>query len=228
MEDNNELQERINSIKNISYFVYTWHRRIIICTVLTALAGIFAIAFLGEWYNTKLIAIGAFSGVAVIIISIAFLHIYFRKQYFLESDNGKTILVVGGFRRFRKFYVHNSCYKIKNRQALKIKYKKIDNIKILFSAMKKAETVKETFGNKEIFSIKQKHKEDAISLALGGGLPAKYGVMTFIDGKLKNGGYTSTSTMSYALHFRVLKDNVRCQDILPPDTLNWLEKQPIA
>lgn len=227
MEDNNELQERINSIKNISYFVYTWHRRIIICTALTALAGIFAIAFLGEWYNTKLIGIGAFSGIAVIIISIAFLHIYFRKQYLLESDNGKTILVTGGFRRFRKFYVHNLCYKIKNGQALKIKYKKIDNIKILFSAMKKAETVKETFGNKEIFSIKQKHKEDAISLALGGGLPAKYGVMTFIDGKLKNGGYTSTSTMSYALHFRVLKNNVRCQDILPPDILKLIEKQPI-
>ena len=48
-----------------------------------------------------------------------------------------------------------------------------------------------------------------------------------IDGKLKNGGYTSTSTMSYALHFRVLKDNVRCQDILPPDILKLIEKQPI-
>ena len=29
-EENIELQERIMSIKNIGYFVYTWHRRIII------------------------------------------------------------------------------------------------------------------------------------------------------------------------------------------------------
>ena len=222
-EENIELQERIMSIKNIGYFVYTWHRRIIICTALTAIVGMFAIAFLGEWYNTKLIALGGFLGLAVIIISIALLHIFYRKQYFIENENGKTILVVGGFRRFRKYYVNNRCYKIKKGQALKIKYKKIDSIKTLFSAMKKAEIVKNELGNKEVFSIKQKNKEDALSLALGGGLPAKYGEMIFIDGKFKNGFYTSTSTMSYALHFRVAKDNVKCKDIVPHSILKLIE-----
>lgn len=222
-EENIELQERIMSIKNIGYFVYTWHRRIIICTALTAIVGMFAIAFLGEWYNTKLIALGGFLGLAVIIISIALLHIFYRKQYFIENENGKTILVVGGFRRFRKYYVNNRCYKIKKGQAIKIKYKKRDSIKTLFSAMKKAEIVKNELGNKEVFSIKQKNKEDALSLALGGGLPAKYGEMIFIDGKFKNGFYTSTSTMSYALHFRVAKDNVKCKDIVPHSILKLIE-----
>ncbi|MDE6001309.1 MAG: hypothetical protein K2G96_03190, partial [Clostridia bacterium] len=166
-KENIELQERIKSIKNISYFVYTWYRRIIICTALTAVVGMFAIAFLGEWYNTKLIALGGLLGVAVIIISIALLHIFYRKQYFIECENGKIILVVGGFRRFRKYYVNNSCYIIKKGQALKIKYKKRDSIKILFSAMKKAEIEKNELVNKEVFSIKQKNKEDGISLALG-------------------------------------------------------------
>ena len=222
-EENIELQERIMSIKNIGYFVYTWHRRIIICTALTAIVGMFAIAFLGEWYNTKLIALGGFLGLAVIIISIALLHIFYRKQYFIENENGKTILVVGGFRRFRKYYVNNRCYKIKKGQAIKIKYKKRDSIKTLFSAMKKAEIVKNELGNKKVFSIKQKNKEDALSLALGGGLPAKYGGMIFIDGKFKNGFYTSTSTMSYALHFRVAKDNVKCKDIVPHSILKLIE-----
>ena len=222
-EENIELQERIMSIKNIGYFVYTWHRRIIICTALTAVVGMFAIAFLGEWYNTKLIALGGFLGVAVIIILIALLHIFYRKQFLIECENGKIILVIGGFRRFRKYYVNNRCYKIKKGQALKIKYKKIDSIKTLFSAMKKAEIVKNELGNKEVFSIKQKNKEDALSLALGGGLPAKYGEMIFIDGKFKNGFYTSTSTMSYALHFRVAKDNVKCKDIVPHSILKLIE-----
>ena len=110
-EENIELQERITLIKNIGYFVYTWHRRIIICTALTAVVGMFAIAFLGEWYNTKLIALGGFLGVAVIIILIALLHIFYRKQFLIECENGKIILVIGGFRRFRKYYVNNRCYK---------------------------------------------------------------------------------------------------------------------
>ncbi|MDE7306161.1 MAG: hypothetical protein K2N33_02100 [Clostridia bacterium] len=182
----------------------------------------FAIAFLGEWHNTKLIALGGLLGVAVIIILIALLHIFYRKQYFIECENGKIILVVGGFRRFRKYYVNNSCYIIKKGQALKIKYKKRDSIKILFSAMKKAEIEKNELVNKEVFSIKQKNKEDGISLALGGGLPAKYGEMTFIDGKFKNGFYTSTSTMSYTLHYRVAKDNVKCEDIVPHSILKLI------
>lgn len=222
-EENAELQERIKSIKNIGYFVYTWHRRIIFCTAITAVVGMFAIAFLGEWHNTKLIALGAFFGVAAIIISISLLHIYYRKQYLIEY-NGKTILVAGGFRRFRKYYVNNSCYKIKNGQAVKIKYKKRDSIKILFSEMKKAEILKTVRGNKEVFSIKQKIKEDSLTVALGGGGPVKYGEMTFIDGKFKSGNYASTSSMSYTLHFKILKDGIKCADIVPPSILNLLVK----
>lgn len=33
--------------------------------------------------------------------------------------------------------------------------------------------------------------------------------------------------MRYALHFRVLKDNVKCEDILPSGILKLIEKQPI-
>lgn len=218
-EENTELQERIMSIKSISYFVYTWHRRIIICTSLTAVVGIFAIAFLGEWYNTKLIALGGFFGVAIIIISIALLHTFYRKQYFIEY-NGKTILVVGGFRCFRKYYVNNSCYIVKKGQAVKIKYKKRDSFKTLFSAMKKAEIQKTVRGNKEVFSIKRKIKEDSLTLALGGGCPEKYGEMTFVEGKFKSGHYASTSSMSYTLHYKVVKDNINCNDIIPRSILN--------
>lgn len=224
-EEITELQEHIGSIKNIGYFVYTWHRRIIICTALTAIVGMFAIAFLGEWYNTKLIALGGFLGLAVIIISIALLHIFYRKQYFIENENGKTILVVGGFRRFRKYYVNNRCYKIKKGQAIKIKYKKRDSIKTLFSAMKKAEIVKNELGNKEVFSIKQKNKEDALSLALGGGKPAKYGEMVFVGGKFKNGFYASTITMGYSLHFRIVQYDIKINDIVPTSILDLIENK---
>ena len=89
MEDNNELQERINSIKNISYFVVHMASKNNYLHCPDCACRNICDSFLGEWYNTKLIEIGAFSGIAVIIISIAFLHIYFRKQYLLESDNGK-------------------------------------------------------------------------------------------------------------------------------------------
>ena len=104
-----------------------------------------------------------------------------------------------------------------------ILYKKIDSIKTLFSAMKKAEIVKNELGNKEVFSIKQKNKEDALSLALGGGLPAKYGEMIFIDGKLKNGFYTSTSTMSYALYYKVINYDINFNDFIPSSILNLIK-----
>ena len=87
-EEITELQEHIGSIKNIGYFIYTWHRTIIICTIIAAIVGTLAIAFLGEWYNRKFIELGSILGVAVIIISIALIHIYCRKQYFIECENG--------------------------------------------------------------------------------------------------------------------------------------------
>lgn len=224
-EENIELQERIKSIKNIGYFAYTnFSSTTIICTAITTCVMMLAIAFLGEWYNTKWIALGAFFGLAVIIISIILLYNYCRIQYFVECENGKNILIVGGFHRFRKYYINNRCYVIKKGQAQKIKYKKRDNIKLLFSEMKKSELIKKVVNNKEIFSIKQKIKEDALSLALGGGLPAKYGEMTFVDGKFRKGCYTSTIKMNYTLHFRVVKCDIKCNDFVPQIILKILEE----
>jgi len=224
-EESIELQEHIKSIKNIGYFAYTsFSSTTIICTAITACVMMLAIAFLGEWYDTKWIALGAFLGLAVIIISIILLYNYCRKQYFVECENGKNILIVGGFRRFRKYYVNNRCYVIKKGQAKKIKYKKRDSIRLLFSEMKKCEIVKKVENNQEIFAVKRKVKEDALSLALGGGLPAKYGEMTFIDGKFKKGRYTSTIKMSYTLHFRVVKYDIKCNDVVPQSILNLFEK----
>lgn len=174
----------------------------------------FAIAFLGEWYNTKLIELGAFFGVAVIIILIALLHIFYRKQYFIEYENGKNILVVGGFRRFRKYYFKNSCYMIKKGQAYEVTAKKAESIELLFSEMEQEKIIKNVRGNKEFFQIKQK-EEDPLTVALGGGGPVKYGEMTFVEGKFKSGHYASTSSMNYTLHYRVIKDNVKCEDIIP-------------
>lgn len=222
-EENTELQERIKSIKNISYLIYTWHLTIIVCTVIVACVMMLATAFLGQWYNTKLIFIGSLIGLAVIIISIVMLHMFSKMQFFIECENGKNILIVGGFRRFRKYYVNNSRYIIKKGQAYKITTKKIDSIKLLFSNMKRAVIVKTVSGNKEIFQIKQK-KEDWLSIGLGGGLPAKYGTMTFTNGKFKKGHYTSTSNMSYSLHFKVIKDDIKCNDIVPQSILNLFQK----
>ena len=224
-EENIESQERLKSIKNIGYFAYTnFSITTIICTAITACVMMLAIAFLGEWYDTKWIALGAFFGLAVIIISIILLYNYCRKQFFIECENGKNILIVGGFRRFRKYYVNNCCYVINKGQAKKIKYKKRDNIRVLFSEMKKCEIVKKVENNKEIFSIKRKVEDDALSLGLGGGLPAKYRAMTFVDGKFKKGCYTSTIKMNYTLYFRVVKYDIKCKDIVPQSILNLFKK----
>lgn len=224
-EEITELQEKIKSVKNIGYFVYTsFSSTTIICTAITACVMMLAIAFLGEWHNTKLIALGAFFSLAVIIISIILLYNYCKKQYFVECENGKNILIAGGFRRFRKYYVNNCCYVIKKGQAQKIKYIKRDSIRLLFSEMKKCEIVKNVVKNKEIFSIKRKIEEDSLSLALGGGLPAKYGKIIFIDGKFKKGHYTSTIKMTYDLHFRVIKQDIKCNDIVPQSILNLFKK----
>lgn len=221
-EENIELQERIMSIKNIGYFVYTWHRGIILCTAIAACVMMLATAFLGEWYNAKLMCLGLYFGVAVIIITIALLHIYYRKQYYIEYADGKRILVVGGFHRFRKFYVNSSCYVVKKGQVLKIEYKKIDSIDLLFSEMGESKIVKNILGNKEVYKIKQK-EESIITVGLGGGGPVKYGSITFINGKFKNGYYASSFSRSSALHFRVAKDNVKCENIVPQRILNLID-----
>ena len=223
-EEITELQEHIGSIKNIGYFIYTWHRTIIICTIIAAIVGTLAIAFLGEWYNRKFIELGSILGVAVIIISIALIHIYCRKQYFIECENGKIILIVGGFRRFHKYYIDNSCYVIKKGQPLEIKSKERDSIKILFSEMTNAEVVKTKLGNQEKFSIKQE-KEDSLTIGLGRGKPAKYGEMVFVGGKFKNGFYASTITMGYSLHFRIVQYDIKINDIVPTSILDLIENK---
>lgn len=228
IEINNELKERIKSIKNIGYFIYTsFSSTTIICTAITTIVMLFAIAFLGEWYNTKWIALGAFFGLAVIIISVIVLYNYFKKQYLVELQNGKSILIVGGFRRFRRYYFNNGCYTIKKGQAHKITPKKRETVKLLFSEIRKCEIIKKAEKNKEIYSIKRKVKEDALSLALGGGLPAKYAEMTFVDGKFKKGSYTSTIKMNYTLHFRVVKYDIKYNDIVPQSILNLFKKDVV-
>lgn len=223
-EENAELRERIKLIKNIGYFIYTsFSSTTLICTAVTACVMMLAIAFLGEWYNTKWIALGSFFGLAVIIISIILLYNYCKKQYLVECENGKNILIIGGFRRFRKYYVNNCCYAIKKGQAHKIRYKKRDSIRLLFSEMKKCEIVKNAVKNKEVFCIKRKIKEDSLTLALGGGLPEKYGEMTFADGKFKKGRYTSTIKINYTLYFKVIKDDIKYTDIVPQSILNLFE-----
>lgn len=123
-EEDSKLQERIKSIKNISYFVYTWHRGIIIVNSIVAVVLMVATVFLDKWHNTKIIELAALFGVSLIIISITFLHMICKKQYYIEYENGNNILVVGGFRRFRKYYVNNSCYMIKKGQAFEVTAKK--------------------------------------------------------------------------------------------------------
>lgn len=225
-EENAELRERIKSIKNIGYFVYTsFSSTTIICTAVTACVMMSAVAFLGEWYNEKWIGIAGFFGLAIIIISIIALYNYCKKQYLMELPNGKSILIVGGFRRFRKYYVNNTCYAIKEGQAHKITAKKRETVKLLFSEIKKCDLVKKVVKNKEIYSIKRKTEEDPLTLALGGGLPAKYADMTFVDGKFKKGRYTSTIKMNYDLHFIVTKYDINCNDIVPQCILDLFKKE---
>ena len=224
-EDSAELQKRIDSIGNISYFVYTnFSSTTIIVTAVTACVMMCAIAFLGEWYNTKWIAIGAFFGVAVIIISIILLYNYSKKQYYVECENGKRILVVGGFSHSRKYYVNNFCYAVKKGQVIRIRAKKKDTIKILFSQMKRNKIIRKVSGNKENFLIQQKYKEDLIGEILGGCMPVKYGSMIFVNGEFKKGCYTSTAKMNYTLYFKVVKNNIRVEDIVPKCILDFCDK----
>ena len=89
IEENTELQERIMSIKNIGYIVYTWHRGIIICTVIAAGVMMLATAFLEEWYNAKLMFLGLYFGVAVIIITIPLFIFIIANRIILNMKTGK-------------------------------------------------------------------------------------------------------------------------------------------
>ena len=120
-----------------------------------------------------------------IAIVIVIIYLYFNKQYFIEY-NGINITIIGGFRRFRKYYINNDCYMIANIKVEKTNVKSVISIKLLISEMEKNKCLIKVSGNKEFFQIKQK-EEDTITVGLGGGAPLKYGTMTFVNGKVKNG-----------------------------------------
>ncbi|MDE6613977.1 MAG: hypothetical protein K2K24_00555, partial [Clostridia bacterium] len=154
-QNNIEIKERIESIKNICYVTYTDSTaKIIICTAVCACFLILAPYFMVSFNEKSLQAISTISpkwleivvpatvSVAAIIISIGLWRIYSNRQYLVELENGKNVLVVCSFRRFRKFYFNNSCYIVKNGQVEKVKAKKRDNIKMLFSQMKRNMIIK--------------------------------------------------------------------------------------
>lgn len=229
-QNNIELNERIESIKNISYIAYSnSHIKIMIYTAIFALFIISApyiviatngygwqaacypmsITFLTVWVPIIL-------GIAVVIISAVLFSIYSNKQYIVECENGKTILAKGSFRRFRKYYVGKFGYKVQNGMAWKISAKKGDTAKTLFSAMKKSPLKKKVSGKKEIFSIAYKDREGFFA---SGTKPSKYGTMKFINGKFKKGSYTSR-TRHNALYIKVVKNDVKFGDVIPSVILN--------
>ena len=218
---NEELAKRIKSIKDIGYYIYTdTSSTTLVCTAITAGVMMLAIALLGKWYDRKLIAIGAFFGIAAIIISFILFYYFCKKQYYIECKIGKEILVVGGFKRFRKYYVDNSCYVIKKGTAQKITAKKKDNVMRLFDKMQKLVLVKTTKHGKDIYTVKQK-EVDFITVALGG-LPTRYGNMVFKKGKFVKGGYHH-SEMNHSLHFKVFAHDVKCESVIPQSILNLLK-----
>lgn len=111
---------------------------------------------------------------------------------------------------------------IKNGQAYEATEKKAESIKLLLSEMVQEKIVKNVRGNKEVFEIKRK-EEDPITVDLGGGGPTKFGKMIFINAKFKIGYYSSTSTMNYALHFKVIKDEIKCRDIVPASIFDLIK-----
>lgn len=228
-QDNIELNERIESIKNISYIAYSDSQmKIMICTAICALFIISApylVIATSErgWQSTDSMSITFLTiwvpiilGIAVVIISAVLFSIYANKQYIVECENGKTILAIGSFRRFRKYYVGKFGYKVQNGMAWKISAKKGDTAKTLFTVMKKSALKKKTSGNKEVFSIAYKDHEDFFSV---GTMPSKYGTMKFINGKFKKGSYTS-STRHNALYIKVVKNDVKFGDVIPSVILN--------
>lgn len=225
-EENIELRERIESIKNIGYLIYTGSNSIAIKCFGIGSCVMALIAYFGMGRDRVALIFGlTLIAISAVIISIILAYIFIGKQYLVENKDGKKILIVGGIRRFRKYYVNRTCYVIKCGQAQRTKAKKTNSIKKLFSGMKKSRIVKKTSESKETFSIEQKNDEGFLDAALGGGCPVKYGTMTFVKGKFKKGSYIYSAKMHSALYFRVVKNDVKCEDIVPQSILNALEKK---
>ena len=211
---NPELHERI---KNTGYLAYNTEP--IICTAVFACVLIIVSTIV---IHHLIIILGVAISAILLAVAIIILYLYFNKQYFIEY-NGINITVIGGFRRFRKYYINNDCYLIANGKVEKTTVKSVTSINLLISEMEKAKCLRKVSGNKEFFQIKQK-EDDPITVGLGGGAPLKYGTMTFVNGKFKN-GYLVLGNKSIHIHFKVIQENINYNDILPECILNLLNMQ---
>lgn len=212
-----ELQDRIKTIKNIGYFAY--NKEIITCAVVFACILILIAAI----FINRLIIVSAVAiSLILITIAIIILYLYLNKQYFIQY-NGINITVIGGFRRYRKYLINDLCYIIKNGQIEKTVAPKDLTINLLFSEMLESKTVKRVSGNQEIFLIEQTNKRNWVDAALDVG-PLKYGTMTFVNGKFKNGYYVFTSK-SVHIKFKSTKKDVVYSDIVSESILHLLDEQ---
>ena len=229
-QSNTEITERIESVKNISYIAYSGSQ---ITTMVCA--AVFAVFLISAPYimiatskrgwqssdtmSTEYITVWApiILAVAVAIIVSVLVYIFANKQYLVECENGETVLAIGSFRRFRKYYVGKFGYEVKNGAAYKISAKKGDTVKTLFSAIKKCKIQKTVSGNKEVFSIVRKN----YGFFTNRTMPFKHGTIKFIDGKFKKGSYVSSSRRN-ALHIKVIKNDVNATDVIPSVILDML------
>ncbi|MDE6758553.1 MAG: hypothetical protein K2J89_04640, partial [Clostridia bacterium] len=163
---NPELQERIKMIKNTGYLAY--NKEPIICIAVFACALIIVSTIV---IHHLIIILGVAISVLLLAIAIIILYLYLNKQYFIEY-NGINITVIGGFRRFRKYYINNNCYRIANGKVEKTTVKSVPSVNLLISEMEKAKCLRKVLGNNEFFQMKQK-EEDSITVGLGGGAPLK-------------------------------------------------------
>lgn len=227
-----DVRERTESITNLCYITYTDSNiKIMLCTFFSACLLIVApYIIVGtngmsmQAINSKWlwILVSTTLCLSVIIILTVLFIILSNKQYLVKSENGKNILVVGSFRRLRKYYVNGACYIIKNGYVEKVsKRKKKDDIFALFSLFKKNEIMKRVDGNKEVFLIKQKNSEDFFT---AGTMPFKYGVMKFANGKFYKGSFSSSKRHN-CVYYKVVKNDVKCNDIVPIDILRLVEKK---
>lgn len=160
--------------------------------------------------------------ISILIISIVLYLIYSNKQYFVQTDNGKNILIIGSFRKQRRYYLNGSCYVISNDDIKKVSKRKTrEDISALFAMFNKKEIVRKVIGKNEEFLIKDKNSEDFFS---AGTMPFKYGRMKFIDGKFYKGEFTSSRRRN-CVYYKVLKNNVKYNDIVPTCILRLGEKK---
>ncbi len=176
----------------------------------------------------KQLAVVLVVDVAVILLSIIIIILYlcFNKQYYIEYKKGVNITVAGGFCSFRKYFINDNCYIVKNGQVEPVTAKNESNINFLFSEMEKNKIIKKVHENQEIYLTEQTNKDNWLDAALGGGAPLKYGTMAFTNGKFNKGYYVSTKK-SIHVNFKVIKYDIDCKDIIPQSILNLLDNYNI-